>query len=294
MLISEVCARTGLTRKAVRYYVDKGLLSPSAHENGYRDFSADDMCRLERIAVLRRLGLGLSDISAALADESALGSICARRERELDGERRRLDALRRLAASADYAAAQGELDALEAGLSIAERLKAAFPGGYGRFLGLHFARFLRAPLKTAGQRAAYGEVIAWLDGAPELPGELADWLEQGLALPDDAALERLELADSAAIDAPEQYMADNADMIRRYMAFLDSDEYRASPAHTLRQALTDFCRQSGYWEVFIPAMRRLSPAYDEYQRRLARANELFLRRYPEAAQLLAPGQDGGG
>ncbi|MGN1068906.1 MAG: hypothetical protein ACI4P5_00720, partial [Candidatus Fimadaptatus sp.] len=137
-------------------------------------------------------------------------------------------------------------------------------------------------------------VIAWLDGAPELPGELADWLEQGLALPDDAALERLELADSAAIDDPEQYMADNADMIRRYMAFLDSDEYRASPAHALRQAMTDFCRQSGYWDVFIPAMRRLSPAYDEYQRRLARANELFLSRYPEAAQLLAPERDGRG
>ena len=85
MLISEVCARTGLTRKAVRYYVDKGLLSPAARENGYRDFSADDMRRLERIAVLRRLGLGLSDIRAALADEGALGSICARRERELDG-----------------------------------------------------------------------------------------------------------------------------------------------------------------------------------------------------------------
>ena len=124
--------------------------------------------------------------------------------------------------------------------------------------------------------------------------ELADWLEQGLALPDAAALERLELADSAAIDDPEQYMADNADMIRRYMAFLDSDEYRASPAHALRQAMTDFCRQSGYWDVFIPAMRRLSPAYDEYQRRLARANELFLSRYPEAAQLLAPGRDGRG
>ena len=83
MLISEVCARTGLTRKAVRYYVDKGLLSPAARENGYRDFSADDMRRLGRIAVLRRLRLGLSDIRAALADESALGSICARREREL-------------------------------------------------------------------------------------------------------------------------------------------------------------------------------------------------------------------
>ena len=72
------------------------------------------------------------------------------------------------------------------------------------------------------------------------------------------------------------------------MDYVRSDEYRTSPAYRLRQALTDFTLQSGYRDVFLPAMRQLSPSYDGYCRSLDRANAFFLARYPDAEKVLAP------
>ena len=34
-------------------------------------------------------------------------------------------------------------------------------------------------------------------------------------------------------------------------------------------------------DIFIPAMRRLSPSYREYYQNLLKANEVFLERFPD-------------
>lgn len=62
MLINEVCKRCGLTKKAIEYYEEQGLTRPQIMENGYRVFSEDDVIQLNKIAVLRGLGISVSDI----------------------------------------------------------------------------------------------------------------------------------------------------------------------------------------------------------------------------------------
>ena len=37
MLRNEIQKKTGLTRKAIEYYEEKGLINPKTVENGYRD-----------------------------------------------------------------------------------------------------------------------------------------------------------------------------------------------------------------------------------------------------------------
>ena len=39
MLINEVAKLSNLTKKAVEYYTEQGLICPNILENGYRDFS---------------------------------------------------------------------------------------------------------------------------------------------------------------------------------------------------------------------------------------------------------------
>ncbi|MFR1294404.1 MAG: MerR family transcriptional regulator [Coprobacillus cateniformis] len=39
MLIKDVCKLCHVTKKALVYYEDKGLISPLIMENGYRDYS---------------------------------------------------------------------------------------------------------------------------------------------------------------------------------------------------------------------------------------------------------------
>ena len=67
MLINEVCKECNLTKKAVEYYTEQGLIQPRITENGYRQFSETDALKLKRIAVLR--GLGFSVPESILRDK---------------------------------------------------------------------------------------------------------------------------------------------------------------------------------------------------------------------------------
>ncbi len=70
MLINEVSKITGLTKKAIEYYMLQGLITPSVLENGYRDYSQENVDQLAKISVLRKLGIGIEDIRKVLLDET--------------------------------------------------------------------------------------------------------------------------------------------------------------------------------------------------------------------------------
>ena len=62
MKMREVCARTGLTDRTVRYWTEQGLLNPFREEqNGrlYFRFTEEDVAALERIALLRQAGFSI-------------------------------------------------------------------------------------------------------------------------------------------------------------------------------------------------------------------------------------------
>lgn len=62
MKISEACKITGLSKKAIRYYVEKGLVAPIIKENGYYDFSSENLEDLVNIQRLRSLGFSVEKI----------------------------------------------------------------------------------------------------------------------------------------------------------------------------------------------------------------------------------------
>lgn len=80
--IQEISRLTGTTSRTLRHYDDIGLLKPSriAH-NGYRHYDEQALVRLQRILLLRELGLGLPQIGEILVsstgsrgEASALGT----------------------------------------------------------------------------------------------------------------------------------------------------------------------------------------------------------------------------
>lgn len=75
MYISEVMAQTGLSKKAINLYEEKGLLYPCKVPKGeyreYRYFTEEDVKRLELIAGLREIGLSLNDIEKIINGEKA-------------------------------------------------------------------------------------------------------------------------------------------------------------------------------------------------------------------------------
>ena len=75
--IEQVAARTGLTKRTLRYYEEVGLLPPTGRTEGnYRRYSEEDIQRLERIKNLRDLmGFSLADIRELLEAEDERGQI---------------------------------------------------------------------------------------------------------------------------------------------------------------------------------------------------------------------------
>ncbi|UOQ87874.1 MerR family transcriptional regulator [Agromyces endophyticus] len=77
--IQEIAKLAGTTSRTLRHYDDIGLLAPSrVAGNGYRHYDERALVRLQRIMLLRELGLGLPAIAEVLegdADEAhALGA----------------------------------------------------------------------------------------------------------------------------------------------------------------------------------------------------------------------------
>ena len=62
MKINEVEQQAGITKRNIRFYEQQGLLSPKRNgENGYRDYSEEDVAELKKIKLLRKLSLPIED-----------------------------------------------------------------------------------------------------------------------------------------------------------------------------------------------------------------------------------------
>ncbi len=72
MLINQVSKATGLTKKAIEYYTLEGLISPLVLDNGYRDFSENDIEVLNKISVLRKLDISVDEIKSILSISQTL------------------------------------------------------------------------------------------------------------------------------------------------------------------------------------------------------------------------------
>ena len=235
MLINEVCRECNLTKKAIEYYGEQGLISPVIMDNGYRQFSDADVSKLKRIAVLRGLGFSVSDIRTVLEKEGlpAIYDVLNKKELEIADLQTKRALIKQLADGGDW-----------------------------------------DHIRT--------QIISFLDGIiVTVSGDLQEYLDEAIRNTDIAIIQNASAALSAAMENPEQYIHDNKDMLEQYRAVMESEEYKATPAYRLQECLKQFQNESGYNEVFIPAMQRLSPSYREYYKALQIANETFIRQYPQ-------------
>lgn len=277
MLINEVCRRAGVTKKAVEYYALKGLIAPVSLQNGYRDFSEDDLKRIEKISVYRGLGLSLSEISSVLDRESKnIKDICRKNSLRLEIMSEKQELLKALSEGESFENVKAELDRIYKKESIMSRLAGSFPGFYGRYLCLHFGHYLNDTVKTEEQNRAFEEIIEFLDGCRfELPSELEEYVEETLGGLEEKLAKTQNENISKAIEDPEKYVENHREELESYISFKNSDEYRGSKAFLLEKALREFTQNKGYSEIFIPAMCRLSPSYRDYFEKLQKANEKF-------------------
>lgn len=282
MLINAVCKECSLTKKAVEYYIEQELIFPAIQNNGYRDFSDEDITMLKKISVLRNLGLSVSDIRDVLSSNvtMALDEIYYRKTLQMSILQEKQKLIQELASTHDWGKIQDRLSQLQRKQTILERLMNAFPGYYGKFLYLHFAPYLNEPILTEQQQKAFDNIVCFLDRVDfDIPLDLKKYLDEIRLNLDEEMIENISGSLNAAVYDTEKYIIDNREEIESYIAYKQSEEYKATPAYHLENALRQFNSISGYNEIFIPAMCQLSESYGKYYNELLKANEKFIDRY---------------
>lgn len=96
MKLKEVCTQTGLSRKTIRLYEEKGLLIPKKEQrNGreYREYSQEDIEQLKGIAILRRAWFTMEEIHRMQQDPGAIQEILPQYRQWLQQQKRELDSL---------------------------------------------------------------------------------------------------------------------------------------------------------------------------------------------------------
>lgn len=282
MFINEAAKLSKTTKKAIEYYCHKGLLNPKLSNKGYRLFTAEDVEVLKKISLLRSLGVAVKDIPELLNgnDQEAFQKIIEVQLFDIQRRKEQNDLLKELAASMDWEAVSLKVAAKECQQSVIERLTKAFPGFWGKYLALHFQQFLQEPIQTTEQEKAYLEICNYLDNVQfEIPDELDDYMDtlntqncQKIYLNTSTAL-------SYAIDNPENWLVNNKEIVEQYLEFQKTAEYQNSDGAKLKELLKKFNEEQSYNSFFIPAMRKLSPAYNEYIQKLQKADKAFLQQY---------------
>lgn len=283
MFINEVCKTCALTKKAVEYYIAQGLVAPSVQENGYRDFSDADIERLKKISVLRGLGISAAELQKILSvqqemGDAALKAISDRKRMEIAVMQEKRQLLQELSRTQDWDLVQEKLRQLQNKQSVLARLQEAFPGYYGNYICQHFAPYLNEPVETQEQQEAFETILDFLDRVHlELPADLQAYYCEVTAEYDDTIMETVDAKVKSAYGDMERFLAENREAIEAYMKYKASEAYQSSNAFRLEQELKQFISASGYYEVFLPAMCRLSKSYREYREMMMNANQRFVQ-----------------
>lgn len=283
MFINELAKKYNITKKAVQYYVEQGLLTPQIMENGYNNFLQQDVDKLGRIVLYRKLGLGTAEIKRVLADSGKLTAILHKRILELECEKMKQEILKKIESGENVEKLEKEINSIDANTVIIKKLMEMFPNYYGKFIGINFARFLTGKIETEEQMQAFNQIVEFFDSVPpmEFPQDLQQYLEEYSFEEDEEKINDIFEKRDNAISNIEEFIKNNKDMLEKYKEIRQTDEFKNSSAFRMAEYMKQLCSANGYYDTFIPAMRKLSPQYNEYYEQMLKANELFLKSCPD-------------
>ena len=219
MLINEASKKTNLTKKAIEYYTMQKLIVPQILDNGYRNYSQEDVKTLRKISVLRKLDISIEEIRSILEDKTntALQAVLVKKELDYQRDLIKKLILQKLSEGNSYEEISMELQSVEQGKTITDKLLDAFPGYYGRFICMHFARFLNEPISSEIQRSAYKTILSFLDNLPNLdiPEELEEYFAVSTENIGSEQITNMLNSIKESYQNPDKFIVENKEMLQR-------------------------------------------------------------------------------
>ena len=278
MLRSEIQNKTGLTRKAIEYYEDKGLINPHRLENGYKDYTEKDLDILVKVSILRKLGVSLSEIKqCVLYNSSTLSSVLRMKEHQLEVDERRKNILELIVKGEKQELIDEYIAMIETEESIYNRLERVFPGYFGQLFFAAYLPFMNEPLTKDGEEA-FIKYVSYLDNLPtfELSEDEKKFIDEISSNFDMSILKKVNEDKISTVENIEGWLEKNKDSILQYESYKNSEQYQNSLLRDIQEKLRKYMIDNNYYQVAIPLIRKFSKSYNMYYEKMIKANERFM------------------
>lgn len=278
MLRSEIQNKTGLTRKAIEYYEDKGLINPHRLENGYKDYTEKDLDILVKVSILRKLGVSLSEIKqCVLYNTSTLSSVLRMKEHQLEVDERRKNILELIVKGEKQELIDEYIAMIETEESIYNRLERVFPGYFGQLFFAAYLPFMNEPLTKDGEEA-FIKYVSYLDNLPtfELSEDEKKFIDEISSNFDMSILKKVNEDKISTVENIEDWLEKNKDSILQYESYKNSEQYQNSLLRDIQEKLRKYMIDNNYYQVAIPLIRKFSKSYNMYYEKMIKANERFM------------------
>ena len=275
MRINEVTRETGLSRRAVKYYEEEGLLTVKKDQNGYRNYSIENLKILKEISVYRKLGIGIKEIKVLLQDEDKgiLRQVYEEKRKQLGENQRELEALAAYIENENIEVLSQQLEYE----TIADALRDMIPGAYGYYFMYHFLPYLQIKITTPAQREAYEAIVGFFDGLEiKIPFllKVVSFLSCKLSKQDaETMTKRMDAQIKRYVDLADEDYAKLREQVRKNVKKKNSLFYRYYPAFASQRKFMKRLQNCGYNDIFIPNMVNLSPSYKVYHDALTQVND---------------------
>lgn len=274
MLLNEIAKEVGMTKRAIKYYEEKGLLSIKKDDNGYRNYTQEDVETLKKISIYRKLGISIDNIKKLLEtdDKKLLLSIYNQKLQEKQLQESELEALKEFIDDGDPDKANELLDYE----TIENAIESMLPEEeWSNYLMGHFKPFLNIRIKTPEQKQALKNILEYCENTTL---KTPFMMKLGMKLAGDIAKETKtadEMISYYRDMSNEEYERLKADVLKG--AKLKSGILKYHPSYIAQRKMMKEYQDKGYNNIFIPNLMVLSPKYGEYKRALDSVNDRICR-----------------
>ena len=274
MRLNEVIKQVDLSKRAIKFYEEKGLLKTKRDSNGYRNYTDKDISLLKEISSYRKMGIGLSDIKEILNDKSVLKQILIEKKKEITISQNELEALEKFIENNNIEELYDSVDYK----TLADAIQNSIPGFYGYYFLNHFLPYLQIRIQTKEQQEAYNRLIEFWDNTniriPFLM-KLNSWILFKLNSKKSliVQIEQIDSQIKEMLNPTEEEYEKLKKKVNDGYKLKNSIFYKYSLIGISQRRFMKELQNKGYNDIFIPSMIALSPKYKEYHNALMAINK---------------------
>lgn len=274
MRLNEVIKQVDLSKRAIKFYEEKGLLKTKRDSNGYRNYTDKDISLLKEISSYRKMGIGLSDIKRILNDKSVLKQILIEKKKEITISQNELEALEKFIENNNIEELYDSVDYK----TLADAIQNSIPGFYGYYFLNHFLPYLQIRIQTKEQQEAYNRLIEFWDNTniriPFLM-KLNSWILFKLNSKKSliVQIEQIDSQIKEMLNPTEEEYEKLKKKVNEGYKLKNSIFYKYSLIGISQRRFMKELQNKGYNDIIIPSMIALSPKYKEYHNALMTINK---------------------